>query len=162
MDSFRHYGASANRALVDNTQKLRQEKQQALEAANAQLQQTRNELMAQNRALEEEVNRLRRIQVDVLDKGGALPGGEVRQYLFFESTKTRKVVQSPGSTISWRGLKEESRPRSPPEGRPGAAQRSRFPHNQPRRPESARQPGSRAPFSKGYAAAPPPAAQAPG
>ena len=37
-------------------------------------------------------------------------GGEARQFLFYESTKTRKLLSSPEPTISWRGVKEEPPP----------------------------------------------------
>ena len=68
------------------------------------------QLLQQNRALEEEIERLRKVQAEVLQRSEALPGGEARQYLFFEATKTRKILRNPDSTISWRGVREEPRP----------------------------------------------------
>lgn len=69
-----------------------------LRAAIALEQQTRT-------ALGTEVRRLRDVQDTVLSLAGALPGGEARRYLFYESMKSRKVLQ-PESTTSWRGQHE--------------------------------------------------------
>jgi len=49
-----------------------------------------------------EVQRLRDVQGAVLNKARALPGGEARRLLFYESTKSRKVLQ-PDSSMTWRG-----------------------------------------------------------
>ena len=116
--------------------------------------------LAREQALEQEVLRLRGVQEDVLVQGGALPGGEVRQYLFLEATKTRKLLQ-PGTTISWRGQQEDTPLTGNPRDKPAGASPTllRTKHGatangaprSPRRPESARQTQPRAPpFGVGY------------
>ena len=41
----------------------------------------------------------------VLERGGALPGGEARAYLFYEATKNRRVIHDQ-KRISWREAHE--------------------------------------------------------
>lgn len=148
VSGYRNYSSTANYALQANTRKLREEKEELQKEADAKLRREREAALFRQKSLEEEVKRLRSVQEDVLVQGGALPGGEVRQYLFLEATKTRKLLQPAGS-ISWRGQRESA----PPGAR---TQRAREPSRgsytgikSPRRPESARQ--ARAPpFGIGY------------
>ena len=114
IDSLRGYSSSANRALHDNTTALRAQLEQQREELEEKHRMTRDTLLKQNRALQDEVDRLRRVQSEVLHTAEALPGGDARQYLFFEASKTRRILSAPDTTISWRGVHEEPPPRRPP------------------------------------------------
>ena len=140
VDGYRNYSSTANHALQSNTKALREEKETAQDEADQRIQSLRESMLAKQRALEEEVHRLRTVQEEVLMQGGALPGSEVRQYLFFEATKARRLLQ-PDATISWRGQREQ---RSPKTRQTQSAHRP-----SPKRPESARQPRA-PPFTRGY------------
>lgn len=132
---YRNYSSTANFALQSNTKALREEKQALQDQADQRLQSLRETMLAKQKELEQEVLRLRQVQEEVLTSGGALPGSEVRQYLFLEATKARRFLQ-PDATISWRGQHEQCSPKA----------KQKMHH---RRPESARQ--QRAPpFSRGY------------
>lgn len=41
------------------------------------------------------------MQVDVLEQGGALPGGEARMYLFYEATKGSPAASGRGARPAW-------------------------------------------------------------
>lgn len=142
VDSLRLYGKRANFNLDANTRTLMQQREEAQRAAGEKLAAEREAWERQRIALESEVARLRKVQLNVLEQGGALPGSEARQYLFFEATKfgpTRPGSSRTGGTgstsrsmaatraetscssvlqaepsISWRGQKEEPSPESPP------------------------------------------------
>jgi hypothetical protein len=88
----------------------------------------------ERQAMKGEVHRLRRVQQSVLDQAGAdaLPGGEARRLLYFESMKAKALVQ-PDPSISWRGQldvpkAEKSSQTEPQRARsPGARSRSASP-----------------------------------
>ena len=114
VESYRSYSSTANRALHDNTKALRNERDKERSNLEEQHRAQRDELRSKVRSLEEEVERLRDVQSAVLERGGALPGGEARAYLFYESTKTRKLLEhGTESTISWRGVHEQPPSPSP-------------------------------------------------
>ena len=124
VESYRTYSSTANRALHDNTKALRDERDKERNNLEERHKAHRDELRSKIRSLEEEVERLRDVQSEVLERGGALPGGEARAYLFYESTKTRKLLeQGKESTISWRGVAEQ--PPSPPSPAPPSDREAR-------------------------------------
>ena len=110
ISSLRGYSSSANRALHDNTMALKAQNEREREQLEERHHRARETLLKQNRALQDEIDRLRRVQREVLDSTEALPGGPAREYLFYEAIKTRKVLSSPGTSISWRGVNEEPPP----------------------------------------------------
>jgi hypothetical protein len=107
IDSYRNYSSTANYALQSNTKALREAQEREREATAERHRKQNEQLVKQTKALEEEIERLRRVQSQVLETSQALPGGEARQYLFFEAAKTRKLLSGPETTISWRGVHEE-------------------------------------------------------
>ena len=90
--------------------------QQALDEshvqAEAELNAMRRDKETASRELNEEVDRLRKVQAEALAGGGGASGGVARQKLFFEAMKPRDPKQP--STMSWRGVTDGMIKGSPP------------------------------------------------
>ena len=125
VDSLRHYGARANFNLDANTRALVVQREEAQREADETLTAEREVWERQRIALEAELARVRRVQVDVLEQGGALPGSEARQYLFFEATKfgpTRPGSRRAGGTATATGSKGGGGSKGAAEGPGGKSQ----------------------------------------
>ena len=112
VSGYRNYSSTANYALQANTRKLREEKEELQKEADAKLRREREAALFRQKSLEEEVKRLRSVQEDVLVQGGALPGGEVRQYLFLEATKTRAAPAGREHLLAWAARERAARART--------------------------------------------------
>lgn len=84
---WRHYGTAAEHHLRETKEVLLADKAKVQSRADAKLFSERERLEAKVNDLEAEVKRLREVQVEVLQRGGLLPGGEARMYLFYEASK---------------------------------------------------------------------------
>lgn len=105
VETMKFYAARLNKTLSETAQKLQAEREEVEALLTRRLETQRAQWEERHRLLEEEIVRLRKVQVDVLEKGGALPGSPARQFLFYEASKFISKEGLPRSARSPRGAK---------------------------------------------------------
>lgn len=99
---------ATRRELQETAQLSRRELEQREATWQAQLKARDQSARGVRNELSHEVQRLRDVQENVLQKAGCLPGGEARQLLFYESLKSRTPRHD--TSLTWRGQTERPAP----------------------------------------------------
>lgn len=86
-ETMKFYASRLNKTLSETVSQLKAERAEVEARLEQRFEAHRAQWEERHRALEEEIVRLRKVQVDVLEQGGALPGSAARQFLFYEASK---------------------------------------------------------------------------